>query len=574
MTAPATALTATALDDLLTRAEAPGGAFDPAELARLDEAEEFPEAAHALLAEAGLGAHYVPERHGGLLHGLDGTMAALRTVARRDLTVAIAHGKTFLGAMPTWVAGDDRQADLLSREIRSGAEVSWGLTERGTGSDLLAGRLSARPAPDSGKWLVNGEKWLINNATRARYTCVLARTRPEGGPRGFRFLLVDKDTLPDGTCRTLPKEPTHGIRGADISGLALQDAPVADSAGIGPDGSGFEVLLRSLQLTRICATSLSLGAADHALPIAVRFLTGRRLYGQRLADLPRIRRALGDAAAALLLAEAVAVLAGRSAQSLPRELAVTAAVTKAFVPTTVQRSVDALAELLGVRGFLTGVLEHGAFAKLDRDHRIVAVFDGSTAVNRHALITSFPLLARAHATGIHDGPGLRAAAATGVTQPALDPRRLTLISDGGSSVVQSLPEAARLAAGRGRDDVAADARALAEESARLHQDIADAREASRGASAEAFALAQRYELVHAGAACLALWLHNEPAPGARWWRDALWVRACLTVVLRRLGLEPAAGPDARDLLSDELLSADLPEGEFSLLTGLSGLETP
>ncbi|MEK8145301.1 acyl-CoA dehydrogenase [Streptomyces sp. M10(2022)] len=297
--------------------------------------------------------------------------------------------------------------------------MCWGLTERGIGSDLLAGRLSARQV--AGGLELNGEKWLINNATRARFACVMARTRPEGGQRGFGFVLVDKAALPEGVCRTLPKEATHGIRGADISGIAFQDARVADSALVGPAGSGFEVLLKSLQLTRICATSLSLGAADHALPIAVRFLADRHLYGQRLADLPRIRRALGDAASALLLAEAVAVLAGRSAQTLTRELAVTAAVTKAFVPTTVQRSVDALAELLGVRGFLTGVLEHGAFARIDRDHRIVAVFDGSTAVNRHALITFFPLLARAHATGAHDEPGLRAAAGIDVAQPPLDP---------------------------------------------------------------------------------------------------------------------------------------------------------
>ncbi|MFD5424995.1 acyl-CoA dehydrogenase family protein [Streptomyces sp. NPDC127084] len=566
MTVSGTGTGAPALEELLTRASAPGGAFDPAELARLDEAEAFPEAAHRLLADAGTGAHYVPERHGGRLHGLDGAMAVLRTVARRDLTVAIAHGKTFLGAMPTWVAGDEQQTELLSREIRSGAEVCWGLTERGIGSDLLSGRLTARPV--DGGLAVDGEKWLINNATRARFACVLARTRPEGGPRGFGFVLVDKDTLPEGAFRTLRKEATHGIRGADISGIAFQDARVPDSALVGAPGSGFEVLLKSLQLTRICATSLSLGAADHALPIAVRFLTERRLYGQRLADLPRIRRALGDAASALLLAEAVAVLAGRSAQTLTRELAVTAAVTKAFVPTTVQRSVDALAELLGVRGFLTGVLEHGAFAKLDRDHRIVAVFDGSTAVNRQALITAFPLLARAHAAGARDEAGLRAAAGIGVAQPPLDPRRLALISDGGSSVVQSLPEAAELAARRGREDVAADARALAEVSARLHKEIAGCREAPGAASAEAFELAKRYELVFAGASALALWLHNEPPPGARWWRDALWVRACLTVVLGRLGLEPAAGPDARDLLCDELLSADPAEGEFSLLCGL------
>ncbi|MFF2013527.1 acyl-CoA dehydrogenase family protein [Streptomyces sp. NPDC058195] len=568
MTTSATRADAAALDALLTRACGPGGAFDPAELARLDEAEEFPRAAHRLLTEAGLGAHYVPARHGGLLHGLDGAMAALRTVARRDLTVAIAHGKTFLGAMPVWVAGDEQQAEALSRDIRAGAEVCWALTERGTGSDLLAGRLNARPV--AGGLELDGEKWLINNATRARFACVLARTAPEGGPRGFGFVLVDKNTLPEGACRPLPKEATHGIRGADISGITFHGARVPDTALVGPAGSGFEVLLKSLQVTRTCATSLSLGAADRALPIAVRFLADRRLYGQRLADLPRIRRALGEAASGILLAEAVAVLAGRSAQTLTRELAVTSAVTKAFVPTTVQRSVDALAELLGVRGFLTGVLEHGAFAKLDRDHRIVAVFDGSTAVNRHALITAFPLLARAHARGTHDGPGLRTAASLGAAQPPLDLGRLTLTSGGGSSVVQSLEEAASLAARRGPGDIAAAARALAQESARLHEEIAAYRESAKGASAAAFELAKRYELVFAGAASLALWQHNEPAPGARWWRDALWVRACLATVLRRLGLETPAGPDARDLLCEALFSADLAEGEFSLLSGLEG----
>ncbi|MFD7505025.1 acyl-CoA dehydrogenase family protein [Streptomyces sp. NPDC059850] len=566
MTRPLIALDAPRLDDLLTRAAGPGGAFDPAELARLDEAEEFPGAAHRLLTDAGMGGHYVPVRHGGLLHGLDGAMAALRTVARRDLTVAIAHGKTFLGAMPVWVAGDAEQADRLAHEITSGAEVCWGLTEAGSGSDLLAGRLTARRV--AGGFELDGGKWLINNATRARFACVLARTRPEGGPRGFGFVLVDKDTLPPGAYHTLPKEATHGVRGADISGIAFTGAKVPGSALVGPDGSGFEVVLKSLQLTRIFATSLSLGAADRALPLAVRFLTDRPLYGQRLADLPRVRRILGDAAAAVLLAEAVAVLAGRAAQTLPGELALISAVTKAFVPTTVQRAVDALADLLGVRGFLTTVLEHGAFAKLDRDHRIVAVFDGSTAVNRHALITNFPLLARGYATGACDEPGLLAAARVGAGQPPLDPARLSLISGGGCGVVQSLPRTAEQAAARGHEDIAAAARLLAEEATRLHEEIAQRREPPGAASAEAFVLAQRYELCFAGAACLVLWLHNEPAPGARWWRDALWVRAALTAALTRLGLDAPAGPDARDLLCDDLLAAGLVEGEFSLLSGL------
>ena len=56
---------------------------------------------------------------------------------------------------------------------------------------------------------VTGEKWLINNATRATAITVLGRTRPAGGPRGFSLLLLDEEI--DGTYELLPKIRTHKI---------------------------------------------------------------------------------------------------------------------------------------------------------------------------------------------------------------------------------------------------------------------------------------------------------------------------------------------------------------------------
>ena len=58
---------------------------------------------------------------------------------------------------------------------------------------------------DGATWRLDGEKWLINNATRGQLMCVLARTDPAGGPRGFSLFLVDKRELADGSFRCLPK---------------------------------------------------------------------------------------------------------------------------------------------------------------------------------------------------------------------------------------------------------------------------------------------------------------------------------------------------------------------------------
>jgi alkylation response protein AidB-like acyl-CoA dehydrogenase len=534
------ALAPARIEGVLAAAGGIGGAFDPAVLARLDEREEFPAAAHALLGRSGLARRYVPQRAGGALHGLDGLQAELRAVAGRDLTVAVAHGKTFLGAVSTWVAGTEGQCRALAGEIAAGSEVCWGLSERTGGSDLLAGRLAARR--DGSGWLLDGEKWLINNGTRARFACVLARTRDAGGPRGFSLLLVDKDKLPAGRCRPLPKEPTHGIRGADISGFSLSGARVPSVALIGAEGSGFETVLKSMQLTRVVATALSLGAGDHAWRIAAGFIAGREVYRHRLVELPRVARAFADATAGLLLAEAVAIVTGRAAQTLSGELPVMSAVAKAFVPTTVQRAIDVFADLLGVRGFLSDFHEHGAFAKLERDHRIIGIFDGSTAVNRHLLAAAFPVLAATSEGGRCDQAGLAAAASHTAARPALEPAALTLVSSGGCSVVGALPMFADLAQARGEPDVTSAARALCAESARLHHRM----RGCPASSVAALELVKRYELCFAGAACLALWLYNDnPA-------DAVRVRAGLTAALRGLGIAVTTGLDVRDLLGTEV----------------------
>ncbi|MGP8298321.1 acyl-CoA dehydrogenase family protein [Streptomyces inhibens] len=552
---------ATALDRAMRAGEAEGGPLAGTTLAGFDRAETFPGPACALLDSAGLPCHYVPAAHGGELRGHDELISLVRAVARRDLTVAIAHGKTFLGAASVWVAGTAEQAARLGAEIRQGTVVSWGLTERHHGSDLLAGEAAA--VRDGDDWLLSGEKWLINNATRGAQICVLARTDPTGGPRGFSLLLVDKRRLPESSYTTLPKIRTHGIRGADISGIAFHEARIPGSALVGTVGSGVETVLKALQLTRTVCVGLSLGAADHALRLATRFACGRRLYGGRLADLPQARRILGEASAAVLVAEATGLVAGRSVTALTDEMSVVSAVAKAFVPTLVQDAIAQLGELMGLRGFLTEHHEDGAFAKLDRDHRLVSIFDGSTAVNRNALIDQFPRLARGYRKGQWNATGVARATTLTVPPAEFRPERLRLLSGSGSSLVQSLPDAvARLdglaASGAVPVRLARLAGDLGAAVVALHGELAAQPRHPRDVPSSSFDLAERYELCFAGAACLWLWLNNQPddaQPGA--WLDGTWLQACLVTVLTRLGVPV----DEADRAAHDRLAALLVDGE-------------
>ncbi|GAA3873114.1 AMP-binding protein [Streptomyces sedi] len=580
---PRRPLTVRGLETVLrTAARDENAPLHPAHAAALDRHDAFPEDACRLLDQAGLAHAYVPAAHGGDLDDYAHLVQLTRAVARHDLTVAVAHAKTFLGSVPVWVAGRPEQAARLAERVRAGAVVSWALTEHGHGSDLLSTGTTAEQHAD--QWRLTGEKWLINNASRADLITVLARTGPSAGPRDLTLFLVDRRTPHPDTLTPLPKEPTLGIRGADISGIALRGASVPDSAVVGRPGHGLDAVLRSLQLTRTLCGALSLGAADHALRLAFDYATSREIHGTTLSRVPPARRALGDAVAALLLAEAVTAVGARSAHELPEELSVTSCVVKALVPGLVQSTLGSLGELLGARGFLADLHEHGAFAKLERDHRIVEIFDGTTAVCRATLVGQFPWLARGWHRRRTDDAGLRAVTSPGAPTP-LDPARLRIVSHRGASLTQALPAlvarvTARAAAGQEPPELLRAAQALLAAAEAVHAELARHQPTAGPPPAWTHDAARRYELCFAGAACLALRDRHHDTEGhpdrdaeddARdtgavpgvLAADALWARAALSAARAGLG-EPDTDPEAVERLA--ALWSD-PAARHSLFAG-------
>ncbi|MFF4650450.1 acyl-CoA dehydrogenase family protein [Streptomyces sp. NPDC001380] len=550
--APASYRQAEWLEQELGPAEDPENRFSHRACMELDEREEFPAAPCARLEELGVHAYYVPAEHGGRLEDYGQLLQVMRTVARRDLTVAIGHGKTYLGGVCVWVAGDREQAGRLAGAVLSGLPVSLGLTERAHGSDLLAGEVRGDPDGDGG-WLVSGEKWLINNATRGSLVSLLTRTDPAGGPRGFSILLVDKRELPDGSFRHLDKVHTHGIRGADISGIAFDRAPVPASAVVGSVGGGLETVLKALQLTRTMCAALSLGAADHALMLGLEYAGQRRLYGRTLVELPKARYELAESTVDVLTHEALALVASRAVHTAPQELSLSAAVTKYLVPTGTEAVIGQLTRLLGARAFLKGVHADGRFQKVDRDHRIVGLFDGNTLVNLSSLVGQFRSLARAHRRGGGQPAGAVAAFRLHEPLPPLAPERMSLVARHGSGVLASLPDSVAVLRAAAGDDPAhkpalAAAEALLAVVAEVHEEMERHQDAVAEVSPAAFETARRWSLCFAAASCLGVWAHNREAAErdgtGELWQGALWLRASLARLLVRLGHPGAADPEA------------------------------
>lgn len=340
-----------------------------------DERDDMPWSAMDALRSWEFPHFLVPQALGGRMRSFQELFSMCRTIARRDVRPGVSYGTTLLGANPVWLWGNDRQQQWLASRLLAGDVGSFAMSERDHGSDLAGCRVSARR--DGDRYVLNGEKWPVGNATRGAFCTVYAAT----GPRRFSLLLVDKQQLPAGQWHNNPGVPTVGLRGHDLSGITFSDCPVPASALLGRPGAGIPQTLKALQITRTLIAALSLGSLDTGLRLAYTHARGRRLYGAPVTELPAVRDILVRAYLDLIIGECVSIPAVRAITELPERLSLWSAIVKYFVPVTVERALADLNTVLSTRGYLRDTVSARTFQKLHRDQAIASIFEGTTHVN-------------------------------------------------------------------------------------------------------------------------------------------------------------------------------------------------
>jgi alkylation response protein AidB-like acyl-CoA dehydrogenase len=405
----------------------------------LDEADQLREPFFKALWDRGFARQYVPRAYGGALGDAAQSLAALRCVARRDVTAAHQLGNHFLGSLPIWIGGSEEQRRSVARRLLARQRMAFALTERAHGADVLANETLAEKT--SGGYRLSGEKWLISQAATADALTVMARTGASGDPRGFSMFYFEKDSAGTGW-RALPRVATLGLRGADISGIVFEGCEIPSAALIGNTGEALDFTIRTLFASKIMVTAFSLSAADTALRSVMAFGAGRMLYGSSVLRIPHARTVIAHAFSELLMADACFTLAARAMNQIPEQLSVHSNLTKVVVPEVCSQAIQELAHILGARFYLREGEDQGAFEKMQRDNAIIGVFDGSSIVCLSAISAQLrPLLSRSAA-----GEALERVskmARLGTSLPDLDPSRIEIASRGKDDWLQSLEELLR-----------------------------------------------------------------------------------------------------------------------------------
>jgi alkylation response protein AidB-like acyl-CoA dehydrogenase len=348
-----------------------------------DEAQGFPDALVAKMAELGLMGVQFPEALGGSAMSAVDYCICIEELARVCPAVALsvaAHNG--LCTAHIFMFGTEAQKARFVPPLARGEMLgAWGLTEPTAGSDAAGTRTTA--VRDGEGWIINGAKTFITHGSVGGVMVVMAVTDRSKGNRGISAFIVPRGTP---GMRPGKKENKLGMRASDTSEVIFNDCRVPADARVGEDGLGFVNALQVLDAGRTGIAALSVGLAQGAYEAAVKYAKERRQFGQPIAAFQATQWKIADLATRI---EAARLLTYRAAHLKDRGQRTTreSAEAKLFSSEVAVRAADECVQIHGGYGFIKDYPAEKYF----RDVKLLTIGEGTSEIQR--LVIARQLLA-------------------------------------------------------------------------------------------------------------------------------------------------------------------------------------
>jgi isovaleryl-CoA dehydrogenase len=151
--------------------------------------------------------------------------------------------------------------------------------------------MKTRAEKKGDRWVLNGGKMWITNASEAETLVIYAKTDPEAGPRGITAFIVEKGFKGFSIAQKLDK---LGMRGSPTCELVFQDCEVPEENVLGSVGGGVKVLMSGLDYERAVLAAGPLGIMQAALDVAIPYVHERKQFGQSIGEFQLVQGKLAD----------------------------------------------------------------------------------------------------------------------------------------------------------------------------------------------------------------------------------------------------------------------------------------
>src|SRR3954453_5279831 len=277
-------------------------------------------------------------------------------------------------AIPLREATPQQKETYLRPACRGERRDAYAITEENAGSDPTMVETTA--VRDGDGWLLNGEKWHVTSGDIADFFLVHAHV--DGDPAKATVFLVDKE-LPGVRLVRTPKYMHTFVFEHPI--FAFDGVRVTDDRVLGDVGEGFELTKDWFVEERLMIGARTVGASQRCLDESLAFATGRRQFGEAIADFQAIGTMLADMAVEIMAAKSLlyrvcwqAARGGIDRKQLHAE----ASAVKLFCSETGGRVADRAVQIFGGRGYM----REYAVERHWRELRVDRIWEGTSEIQR------------------------------------------------------------------------------------------------------------------------------------------------------------------------------------------------
>jgi alkylation response protein AidB-like acyl-CoA dehydrogenase len=349
-----------------------------------DREERFPRTVLDRMAPLGFLGGPIPKEYGGA--GLDYISHAIVTeeVGRADSSLRTTLSvQVSLVELSLLAWGSEAQKRRYLPELCAGRLLGcFGLTEPNAGSDPAGMETTAVKRGD--RWVLNGTKTWISNATVADLALVFAQTDKSKAHDGIAAFLIAKGTPGFSTRKITGK---LGLRASDTGELIFEDCAVSGEAVLGPVGQGFKVAMSALDNGRYSVAAGCVGILQGCVDACTSYAKQRRQFGRPIASFQLVQdmiaRMVVDLEAARLLVYRAGHLKTRG-----RPSTVETSIAKYFASEAAVRAATDAVQIYGGYGYS----EEAPVERYYRDAKVATIYEGTSQIQK--------LLIGAHVLGI------------------------------------------------------------------------------------------------------------------------------------------------------------------------------
>lgn len=343
----------------------------------IEKEDKIPERIIEMSKEMGLFGLSIPEAYGGLGIGMIGKCALYEEIgATHNGYTTLIGAHTGIGTVGIVELGDEAQKEKYLPDLASGEKIgAFALTEPSAGSN--ASNLKTTAVKQGDKYILNGTKHYITNATEADIFTVMAVTDSSKGAKGITSFIVEKG-FPGFQVGAI--EPKMGLKGSQSAEIILEDCEVPVENVLGEEGQGYINALKILANGRAGLAARNLGSCQKLLDLSMQYVQEREQFGVAIIEHQAVAHMVAEMA---VETEALRSFTYRIASMVDEDKKVIkeAAMLKLYGSEVYNRVADKAVQVHGGIGYIADY----PIERFFRDARITRIYEGTSEIQKNII---------------------------------------------------------------------------------------------------------------------------------------------------------------------------------------------